>query len=152
MLTATEKGLKQIIENYAKEIIKYLLTQKVTFAIVCKVSKVTFNPLLPVVKGLPDLSLFVLQGYTLESVEMLEDSLVFEAGFGENSEGSFVTVPLNSIVQICENAQLEKDFPERILFMNPFGHLEEEKQNKGVQDSMRAFLQNPLNQYLTNKG
>ncbi len=157
-----DKNFHSLMSEHAKQIIKYLIQKSITFSILCNVKKIQFNPLLPILKELPELSFFVLVGYTFESIEIRENILCFEAGFGQDNEGSFVDVPFDSIVQItlCTSQEsLQSNIPEEILFINRLASfdapppLSEEiniQNSQGIQNSMQAFLQNPENQHLKN--
>ncbi len=140
-----DKNFATLLEQHAKEIIKHLIKRGIIFSILCNVPKLSFNPMLDVLEHLQPFSVFVLAGYTFESIEVGEDSLQFEAGFGKDNEGSFVQVPFSAIVQIslCSDTNLQ----ENVIFTNIFATLDDTA-NKGIADSMRAFLQNPENQHL----
>ena len=142
---AQDKIFATMLQQHAKDIIKHLIKRGVVFSILCNVPKLSFNPMLDVLENLLQFSVFVLAGYTFESVEVGEDFLQFEAGFGKDNEGSFVHVPFSAIVQIslCSDTNLQ----ENVIFTNIFATLDDTA-NKGIADSMRAFLQNPENQHL----
>ena len=74
--------------------------------------------------------------------------LVFEAGFGAENVGSFVSVPLLSIAQIIVD-----DTPILINLALPYEKqmaVNSEK-NEGFEASMSVFLSNPENQKLLKK-
>ena len=95
------------------------------------------------------MTVFILAGYTFESLEMDEKNLYFEAGFGEENLGSFVTTPLESIVQILlpNDEDIRSDFCIYINLLATFIEAKEgiEKEDDGVNSSMRALLSNPKN-------
>ena len=97
-----DKKFQSMQRQHCYEILEYLMRKKKQFSIVCNVSCVKFEPQLPesICGGFNELTLFILAGYTLESLEVDTHNLYFEAGFGEENLGSFVTVPLESVVQI----------------------------------------------------
>ena len=85
--------------------------------------------------------MLALSGYTYESAMLDSKKLVFEAGFGRDSIGSLVSVPLSAILQIIID-----DTP---IFINLSLEEEEiEQEQVKVQRSMEAFLSNPENQKL----
>ena len=79
--------------------------------------------------------LFVLAGYTFESIELDKFKMTFHAGFGPNDFATFVSVDLGAITQI----QVEND----IIFVNFSFYQGGEK--KSAQNSMNIFLNNPKN-------
>ena len=88
------------------------------------------------------MTLFFLAGYTFETASIVENNLVFEAGFGEDNFGSVVTVPLLSIMQVIVD--------ETPLLINLANYKKEKKKvkeidNGGVESSMASFLSNPEN-------
>jgi len=74
--------------------------------------------------------------------------LIFEAGFGQENVGSFVSIPLLSVVQVIIDdtpALINLAMPsEKILPVNI-------EKNEGVQNSMSTFLSNPENQKFLKK-
>lgn len=49
---------------------------------------------------------FALMNYTLSSMQLSPDSLVFEAGFGAKNDGHLVSVPYKAILQISTRDQI----------------------------------------------
>lgn len=142
-----DKVFGQLLQRHAKDVIEHLIKRGTAFSILCNIKKISFEPMLPELERLPQFSLFVLVGYTFESIEVGKDYLQFEAGFGKNNEGSFVTVPFSTIVRIA--LYNDMNIQENILFTNVLASFDDTKHsNNGVADSMRAFLQNPENQHL----
>jgi hypothetical protein len=134
-----------LMNKHIQELLVYLFEAEQNFGILCKIEHLSFDPELP--KHISDefrpMTLFFLAGYTFESARIEEDCLIFEAGFGSENIGSFVTVPLLSIIQII--------IDETPIFVN-LATLPEKATNKqpeaeeGVQNSMAAFLSNPENE------
>jgi hypothetical protein len=94
------------------------------------------------------MTLFYLAGYTFESARIDQDSLIFEAGFGHENIGSYVTVPFLSIVQIIIDdtpAFVNLALPQE---RQPIVNVEK---SEGVQNSMSALLANPENQKFLKK-
>lgn len=147
----SDKRFLSLFKRHCYEIIKVLMDKRINFSIVCSVACVKFEPPLPnqIYDTFNDLTMFILAGYTFESLELEENNLYFEAGFGEDNLGSFVTVPLESIVQILlpDDENFRSDL---CLYINLFGVLLEPKNAKnneeeGINSSMKALLSNPKN-------
>ncbi|MFH0710401.1 MAG: hypothetical protein V2A75_09345 [Pseudomonadota bacterium] len=135
----------RLMENHVRDMLIYLFENEQNFGILCKIESVSFDPVLPkpIADEFRSMTLFFLAGYTFESARIDNDVLIFEAGFGQENIGSFVSVPLLSIVQVIIDdtpAFVNLALPhERIMPANS-------EKNEGVQNSMSAFLSNPENQ------
>lgn len=146
-----DKKFRELLQGHCYAILEYLIHKKINFSIVCNVSRVKFEPELPdSIRGsFSDLTLFILAGYTFESLELDSKNLYFEAGFGEENLGSFVTTPLNSIVQILlpNDEDLRADFCVYINLLATFVGVESSKEyeEEGIHSSMKALLANPKN-------
>ena len=134
----------QIMRNHIQELLIFLFEQQQNFGILCKIEHLSFDPELP--KHISDefrpMTLFFLAGYTFESARIDDDTLIFEAGFGSENIGSFVHVPLLSIMQII--------IDETPVFVNLSTPKSEESNHQpahdeGVKNSMAALLSNPEN-------
>lgn len=140
----------RLMENHLRDMLIYLFENDQNFGILCKIEHVTFDPQLP--KHVSDefraMTLFFLAGYTFESARIDNDTLIFEAGFGQENIGSFVSVPLLSIVQIIID-----DTPAFVNLALPQErhNLVNIEKNEGVQNSMSALLSNPENQKFLKK-
>ncbi|MBD3808951.1 MAG: hypothetical protein IE884_00275 [Sulfuricurvum sp.] len=140
----------RLMENHLRDMLIFLFENDQNFGILCKIEQVTFNPQLP--KHVSDefraMTLFFLAGYTFESARIDNDILIFEAGFGQENIGSFVSVPLLSIVQIIID-----DTPAFVNLALPQERqsLVNIEKNEGVQNSMSALLSNPENQKFLKK-
>lgn len=142
---------RTLMQKHIQELLVYLFEQEQNFGILCRIEYLSFEPELP--KSISDefrpMTLFFLAGYTFESARIEEDALIFEAGFGPENIGSFVTVPLLSVMQIIVD--------ETPLFVNlsqpKFNdkNSSKEKAGDGVKNSMNAFLSNPENQKFMKK-
>jgi hypothetical protein len=141
----------RLMSKHIQELLIYLFEQQQNFGILCKIEHLSFDPELP--KHISDefrpMTLFFLAGYTFESARIESDALIFEAGFGNENVGSFVTVPLLSIIQII--------IDETPIFVN-LATIPEKAGNKqpgseaGIKNSMAAFLSNPENdKFIKNK-
>lgn len=141
----------RMMENHARDMLIYLFENEQNFGILCKIEHITFDPPLPqhIRDEFRAMTLFYLAGYTFESARIDQDVLIFEAGFGHENIGSFVSVPLLSIVQIIIDdtpAFVNLAIPAE---QQPIANVEK---SEGVQNSMSALLSNPENQkFLKNK-
>jgi len=142
---------KLLMEKHIRECVEYFIDKEQTFSILCNLALVNFSPELPkeISKNFKPLTLFVLAGYTFESISLDNEFLYFEAGFGSENFGSFVTVPLYSILQIMVD--------ENVVLVNLTAGTESFENNKkavdeeGVQNSMNALLSNPENRKFLKK-
>ena len=132
-----DKGFISLMQEHRYEIISRLMELKIEFSIVANTKFCSYEPQLP--KDLDPsknpLVLFVLAGYTFESIELDKFKMTFHAGFGPNDFATFVSVDLGAITQI----QVEND----IIFVNFSFYQGGEK--KSAQNSMNIFLNNPKN-------
>lgn len=144
-----DHNFKRIMEAHIKESIEYLVSKGQHFSILCNISLVEFDPELPeeTSSSFKPLTLFVLAGYTFETVSMDDEYIYFEAGFGPQNFGSYVTIPLYGILQII--------LEESVLLVNLTAGSEEFRHEKesaeGVRNSMDALLSNPENQKFVKK-
>jgi len=132
-----------IMSDHVLDIFDYLLEKGVNFSILVNLDKVVFEPELPgeIRDSFKPITMFVLAGYTFQSVIADEDNISFEAGFGQENFGSLVTVPILSVLQV-----IVEDTPVFINLCIPT-----KKQQKGVKKSMEALLSNPENKKLLKK-
>ncbi|MEW5831379.1 MAG: hypothetical protein AB1763_00890 [Campylobacterota bacterium] len=140
----------RLMETHVRDMLIYLFENEQNFGILCKIEHITFDPPLPkhISEEFRAMTLFFLAGYTFESARIDNDALIFEAGFGHENVGSFVTVPLLSIVQIIID-----DTPAFVNLSLPYEQqpLPEIEKSEGIQNSMSAFLSNPENQRFIKK-
>jgi len=134
------KTMQKNIEN----LIIMLFEKDQNFGILCKIEEVSFEPQLPksISSEFRPMTLFFLAGYTFDTASIVDDMMVFEAGFGADNFGSMVTVPLLSILQIIVD--------ETPLLINLANYKKENKiiqkvDSGGVENSMASFLSNPEN-------
>jgi hypothetical protein len=140
-----------LMQKNIQDLLVYLFEKEQNFGILCKVEELSFDPELPedIQSEFRPMTLFFLAGYTFESAQFQENSLVFEAGFGNDNIGSFVTVPFLSIMQII--------IDETPIFINLAQVKSVPKKEKseikpeGVKNSMSALLSNPENQKFMKK-
>lgn len=140
-----EAGFAAIMKNSMQDVIIHFFEMEQNFGILCKIEEVSFDPELPeeINREFRPFTLFFLAGYTFESARIEDGYLMFEAGFGAENYGSVVSVPLLSIMQIIVD--------ETPIFINLSVYKEQESEkivksdDKGVQNSMASFLNNPEN-------
>jgi hypothetical protein len=132
-------------------VIEFLIDKDQEFSITANIKGVGFDPQIPEVisDNFPPFTLFALANYTYETIELTEDYIQFEAGFGAENFGSLVTIPLYCIFQIIVD--------ESILLLNPTATVDKffrrpkvENLNKIDQQtrSMNAFTMNVKNKKL----
>ena len=139
-----DKDFAILMKKNIQDIIIHFFEKEQNFGILCKIEDISFNPELPesINSEFRPLTLFFLAGYTFETARVIEDTLVFEAGFGADNFGSLVTVPLLSIMQVIVDetpvlinlSNYEKDIV-----------IKKEVDKGGVENSMASFLSNPEN-------
>ncbi|MCG3685116.1 hypothetical protein [Aliarcobacter butzleri] len=129
---------KELIEKQIQDIIVFLLDNNQEFSITANVTPISFNPALPeeIKSQLHKFSLFVLSNYTYTTIEINEEFLSFEAGFGNENFGSVVKIPLHAIFQIIVE--------DSILYLNSIATVE--KFNRNLEkNSFNIFKNNPNN-------
>ena len=141
---------RQLMEGQIQEIIHYLLEHNEEFSLTSNINGVSFNPEIPkpIKENFSKFTMFSLSNYTYSTIVVSQDSISFEAGFGEENFGSVVTVPFYAIFQLVAN--------DSILFVNPTATVEKyflkENMDKSVENqksrSRNAFSMNPKNKNL----
>ncbi|MFA7091257.1 MAG: hypothetical protein WC149_05370 [Arcobacteraceae bacterium] len=134
---------KAISKKQIKEVIDFLLHNNQEFAVTANVKGIVFEPALPasILDKLSTFSLFVLSNYTYSTIEINDNYLIFEAGFGKENFGSHVKIPLLAIFQII--------IEESILYINSIATSESFVQKEElVKKSMDVFKNNPKNKKL----
>lgn len=129
---------KELIEKQIQDIIVFLLDNNQEFSITANITPISFNPALPeeIKSQLHKFSLFVLSNYTYTTIEINEEFLSFEAGFGNENFGSIVKIPLHAIFQIIVE--------DSILYLNSIATVE--KFNRNLEkNSFNIFKNNPNN-------
>ncbi|UFS63001.1 hypothetical protein LOH54_02485 [Sulfurimonas sp. HSL-3221] len=139
-----------LMQRHVEELMLYLFEHDQSFGILCKIEHLSFEPELPehITESFRPMTLFYLAGYTFDSARIDGNRLIFEAGFGPENIGSFVTVPLPSIMQII--------IDETPIFINHAVYKEGEEEMEavddgGIENSMAAFLSNPENEKFLKK-
>lgn len=139
-----DKDFAQLMQKNIQDLIIHLFEKEQNFGVLCKIDEISFEPELPesMSAEFNPMTLFFLAGYTFDTASIVDNNLVFEAGFGTDNFGSVVTVPLLSIIQII--------IDETPLLINLATYKKESKKvkkidNGGVENSMASFLLNPEN-------
>ena len=137
-----DKGYMKLMNRHIQELLLFLFEQEQNFGILCKIEHLTFEPELPehIRSDFRPMTLFFLAGYTFDSARLENDMLIFEAGFGAENIGSFVQVPLLSIMQIIVD--------ETPVFVNLASPAEaasnkQPQRESGIENSMASFLSIP---------
>jgi len=142
-----EAKFAKIMQKNIQDVIIHFFEKEQNFGILCKIEEVHFNPTLPesINSEFRPLTLFFLAGYTFDTARIEDDTLIFEAGFGSDNYGSVVSIPLLSIMQVI--------IDETPVLINLSVYKEskdskkesQENNEKGVENSMVSFLNNPEN-------
>ena len=133
-----DEEYKNLIEIQIKETVAFLLKKNQEFSITANIESVTFTPELPSVirNQMHKFSLFTLSNYTYTTVQIDDNYMSFEAGFGNENFGSVVKIPLHAIFQIVVD--------ESILYINSVATVD--KFNKNLKkNSFNVFKSNPNN-------
>lgn len=154
-----QRELRLLNNKHCMEYLQFLSKNHLSFNLLCERDAIDFSPKLPkeIHEKFGSLVLFVLAGYTLESLMIDAKSVQFEAGFGPNNIGSVVQVELPGIVQILvkeknENAvlfnrcdSLEVFHKEEPPFQEP---KKDERESKEWLDSKEALFSNSKNRMI----
>ena len=139
MITAHPR-FSQIMTAHISNTIALLIEEEIFFGIMAHIDAITFDPPLPqhIQEGFSAVSYFSFENYTFESLVLHEDSITFEAGFGEEAIGSVLEVPLHAILQV-----IVQDVP---ILINMAQAPKEEADP--YEKSRKMFLSNPKNKKL----
>ncbi len=151
-----QRELRLLNNKHCIEYLQFLSKNHLSFNLLCERDAIDFSPKLPkeIHEKFGSLVLFVLAGYTLESLMIDAQSVQFEAGFGPNNIGSVVQVELPGIIQILikeknENAvlfnrcdSLEVFHKEEPITQEP---KKDERESKEWLDSKEALFSNSKN-------
>ncbi|WQV33256.1 hypothetical protein KVM44_02195 [Helicobacter pylori] len=151
-----QRELRLLNNKHCIEYLQFLSKNHLSFNLLCERDAIDFSPKLPkeIHEKFGSLVLFILAGYTLESLMIDAQSVQFEAGFGPNNIGSVVQVELPGIIQI-----LIKEKNENIVLFNRCDSLElfqkeepplqepkkDERESKEWLDSKEALFSNSKN-------
>ncbi|UOR45838.1 hypothetical protein MPG31_04850 [Helicobacter pylori] len=151
-----QRELRLLNNKHCMEYLQFLSKNHLSFNLLCERDAIDFSPKLPkeIHEKFGSLVLFVLAGYTLESLMVDTQSVQFEAGFGPNNIGSVVQVELPGIIQILikeknENVVLFNRCDSLELFQKEEPPLQEpkkdERESKEWLDSKEALFSNSKN-------
>lgn len=151
-----QRELRLLNNKHCMEYLQFLSKNHLSFNLLCERDAIDFSPKLPkeIHEKFGTLVLFVLAGYTLESLMIDTQSVQFEAGFGPNNIGSVVQVELPGIIQILvkeknENAVLFNRCDSLELFQKEEPITQEpkkdERESKEWLDSKEALFSNSKN-------
>ncbi|PDW78587.1 hypothetical protein [Helicobacter pylori] len=151
-----QRELRLLNNKHCIEYLQFLSKNHLSFNLLCERDAIDFSPKLPkeIHEKFSALVLFVLAGYTLESLMIDTQSVQFEAGFGPNNIGSVVQVKLPGIIQILikeknENAVLFNRCDSLELFQKEEPITQEpkkdERESKEWLDSKEALFSNSKN-------
>ncbi len=145
-----DKEYRNLIQEQIRDIIDYLIVNNEEFSITANIKGVVFSPEIPetIAKSFANFTMFTLSNYTYSTIQVTDDTISFEAGFGEENFGALVTIPLYAIFQLVVN--------DSILCINPTATVEKyflkenlDNSNDGQQKRSRsAFSMNPKNKDL----
>lgn len=139
---ANSAKIQEVLQRHAKEVIATLYQEELHFSIVCDTSFIQFTPSLSVEmrERLGKVAVFILSGYSFQSLKIEVDYFEFEAGLVmQNGEdlGTVLRIPYYSVMQVI--VQDDNDAPQSIMiYCNPF----EFAQNQEMEDSIMAILSN----------
>ncbi len=124
---------------HIRDIVELLIQKGAFFSILTNIEDITFDPPLPtdISDNFKPITLFVIAEYTFESCSFDDENFYFEAGFGQQNVGSYVSVPLNSIVQI-----IIEDTP---IFINLSLKQDRKIKDDNIKVSTNIFQSNPKN-------
>ncbi len=134
---------RALSKKQIKEVIQLLLKNNQEFAVTANVKGISFEPPLPtsILDKLSTFSLFVLSNYTYSTIQLNNDYLTFEAGFGKENFGAQVKIPLLAVFQII--------IGESILYINSIATSDNFVQKEElVKKSIDVFKNNPKNKKL----
>lgn len=151
-----QRELRLLSNKHCIEYLQFLSKNHLSFNLLCERDAIDFSPKLPkeIHEKFGSLVLFILAGYTLESLMIDAQSVQFEAGFGPNNIGSVVQVGLSGIIQILikeknENAILFNRCDSLELFQKEEPLMQEpkkdERESKEWLDSKEALFSNSKN-------
>lgn len=139
-----DRDFARVMQKNIENLIIMLFEKEQNFGILCKIEHVSFEPPLPkkISSEFRSMTLFFLAGYTFETANIIDDMIVFEAGFGAENFGSIVSVPLLAIMQVIVD--------ETPLLINLASYKKElqrvfKEDESGIENSMASFLSNPEN-------
>jgi hypothetical protein len=141
---------QKIASSTIDRTIRFLFDNNKEFSLACEAKYLNFEPELPphIKETFGETVLFILTGYTYETAQIDDEYFSFEAGFGEESFGSTVTLPILAIKQMFVG-----EYPILFNICNPV--IEDEvvfdPEEIDTSKSMAALLNNPENKKFLKK-
>ncbi len=135
------KSFGNLMKKHLYEVMELLIKDGVEFSVAAEIEHLSFSPELPdeLVEKFASISLFVLAGYTYESLVLEKNYITFEAGFGSENIGSFVTIPILAIRHIL--------IDDLVISVNMATFRDDKTIDKSeIEHSMGVFLNNPENE------
>ena len=137
-------------DQQCRETIHFLKKNEIFFNLICEIKNVSFDPPLPkeILESFQNCSLFALAGYTFDSLTLLQNGIMFEAGFGSDNIGSYVQIDYKHILQIAVTSLKDHNVPLfiRLNSSEIFDEGKENKETSEIERSMEAILSHPHNQ------
>ncbi len=140
---SNHQKIYNILLSHSKDLITKLHFEEIPFSLVCRTKMLNFDPSLSseLKAQIGEIACFILSGYSLQSLEIFEQNLVFEAGLTlKNGQdvGTIITVPYGAIMQILfQDEEMQQASP---IFVNPFENMDEDDFN----NSLNAILSKNL--------
>ena len=141
-------AFRDVMRDHLYNVLAFVLENDQEFAVAAEVEHILITPDLPrpILDSFGQTALFVLSGYTFQSAFIDEDTLYFEAGFGEENIGADVTIPFLAIRQVFVG-----EYPIALNIAAPAPYTSAPAApdtTDASQRSMQALLNNPENQKL----
>lgn len=140
-MESIETLLEATLNNAAKNTILSSQHTATPCIFTAHLGSINFTPKLPdaIYSNLQPSTQFILDGYTLESVQLNGNTLSFEAGFGEENFASVVSLDLSAIYQIAllrgENVYVVFSRIEALQFANALNELDSKNAKSNQSDS-----------------
>jgi hypothetical protein len=132
------------VREHIQLTLKLLKESKQFFSIAVNKEGIKFDPELPeeLMSNFSPFTVLSLHNYTFDSLEMLEDHIVFEAGFGKENLASTLQIPYCAILQVVVD--------DIVILSNPAASLSKNFTDH-VATSANVFKSNPNNFHLFDK-
>ncbi|TQR29341.1 hypothetical protein DMB92_08240 [Campylobacter sp. MIT 99-7217] len=130
----------KLMIKHCHEVIASLVAQNVEFGIVVNTHFVSFEPKLPENLNTKEpYALYILAGYTFESINLEKEKITFHAGFGPDDFATFVSVDLGAINQI----QVGRE----VIFVNFALYKRKQEKQDLIEKSKNMFLNSLKDEY-----
>lgn len=134
----SSKEYKNLVSKQLKDLLLLLMSNNKPFELITNISWVTFTPDIPeeITTNFTKYTLFSIANYTLESLELHDKYLTFEAGFGQNNFGSICKIPYLAIFKASIDSSIL--FINQIATVDKYSMSEDEEKIQ-VEKSRKAF-------------